>query len=284
VHRIPENEVYVLIKNDLEHAISLLPEDYITEERVRPNKWTAAALLARVNLYMGVWDEASNAASAVLNETELYSWEAELDKVFLKESTTTIWQFLPKFAGDNTLEAETFSFFNGPPPLSALSSSLMTSFTAGDQRKMHWITAVSDGTDVWYHASKYKAAGNTGSSMEYSIVFRLAEQYLIRAEARAHQGNLIGAKEDLNKIRHTAGLPDTDAATAPEIIDAVLEERRVELFTEFGQRFFDLKRTGKLDTALSPIKAGWNSTDLNFPIPESELLLNPNLAPQNAGY
>jgi hypothetical protein len=284
VHRIPENEVYVLIKNDLEHAISLLPEDYITEERVRPNKWTAAALLARVNLYMGAWDEASNAASAVLNETGLYSWEAELDKVFLKESTTTIWQFLPKFAGDNTLEAETFSFSSAPPPLSALSSSLMTSFTAGDQRKTHWITAVSDGTDVWYHASKYKAVGNTGSSMEYSIVFRLAEQYLIRAEARAHQGDLIGAKEDLNKIRHTAGLPDTDAATAPEIIDAVLAERRVELFTEFGQRFFDLKRTGKLDTALSPIKAGWNSTDLNFPIPESELLLNPNLAPQNAGY
>ena len=284
VHRIPENEVYALIKIDLEHAIALLPEDYITEERVRPNKWTAEALLARVNLYMGVWDEASNAASAVLNETGLYSWESDLDKVFLKESTTTIWQLMPKIPGDNTLEAETFSFFSGPPPLSALSSSLMTSFTAGDQRKMHWITAVSDGTDLWYHASKYKAVGNTGSSMEYSIVFRLAEQYLIRAEARAHQGDLIGAKEDLNKIRNAAGLPNTEATTAATIIDAVIAERRLELFTEFGHRFFDLKRIGKLDAVLSPVKAGWNSTDLNFPLPESELLLNPNLAPQNAGY
>lgn len=284
VHRIPENEVYLLIKADLEEAIALLPEEYVSAERVRPNKWTAEALLARVNLYMQVWDEASNAASAVLNQTGLYVAEADLDKIFLKESTTTIWQLMPKIPGGNTMEAETFSFVSGPPPLSALSNTLMEAFTPDDQRKGHWITTVTDGTDVWYHASKYKAVANTGSSVEYSIVFRLAEQYLIRAEARAHQGDLIGAKEDLNIIRHTAGLADTEATTATAIIDAVIAERRLELFTEFGHRFFDLKRTGKLDVVLSPLKAGWNATDRNFPIPESELLLNPNLEPQNAGY
>lgn len=284
VHRMPENEVYALIKADLEQAIAVLPEDYISEERVRPNKWTAEALLARVNLYTATWDEASNAASAVLNQTGLYVWEEDLDKIFLKESTTTIWQLMPKVPGDNTQEAETFSFISGPPPLSALSNTLMEAFSPGDQRKVHWTTAVTDGADVWHHASKYKAVGNTGSSMEYSIVFRLAEQYLIRAEARAHQGDLIGAKEDLNKIRHTAGLSDTEATTVSAIIDAVIAERRLELFTEFGHRFFDLKRTGRLDAVLLPLKAGWNSTDRNFPIPESELLLNPNLAPQNAGY
>lgn len=284
VKRMKENEVYVLIKADLEQAIVLLDDDYINEERVRPNKWTAEALLARVNLYMQVWDEASNAASAVLNQAQLYVWEEDLDKVFLKESTATIWQLMPKISGDNTQEAETFSFISGPPPKSALLNSLMESFTADDQRKAHWTTAVSDGTTVWYHVSKYKATTNTGSSKEYSIVFRLAEQYLIRAEARAHQGDLIGAKEDLNKIRHAAGLPDTEATTGPALIDAILLERRLELFTEFGHRFFDLKRTGKLDAVLSPIKGGWNSTDRNFPIPESELLLNPNLSPQNAGY
>jgi hypothetical protein len=284
VRRIPENEVYVLIQADLEQAIALLPEDYIGAERVRPNKWTAEALLARVNLYMQVWDEASNAASAVLNQTGLYVWEADLDKVFLKESTTTIWQLMPSIPGDNTKEAETFSFVSGPPPLSALSNPLMEAFVPEDQRKVHWTTEVIDGTDIWYHASKYKAVANTGSSLEYSIVFRLAEQYLIRAEARAHQGDLIGAKEDLNKIKNTAGLPDTEATTATAIIDAVIAERRLELFTEFGHRFFDLRRTGKLDAVLSPLKAGWNAADRNFPIPESELLLNPNLEPQNDGY
>lgn len=284
VERMTENEVYVLLKADLEQAIVLLPENYISEERVRPNKWTAEALLARVNLYMQLWDEASNAASAVLNQSELYFWEADLDKVFLKESTVTLWQLMPKILGDNSQEAETFSFISGPPPMSALSNSLMDSFTADDQRKTHWTTPVTDGTAVWYHASKYKAIGNTGSAMEYSILFRLAEQYLIRAEARAHQGDLIGAKEDLNKIRHTAGLPDTEATTGAALLDAIILERRLEFFTELGHRFFDLKRTGRLDAVLSPLKAGWNSTDLNFPIPESELLLNPNLSPQNAGY
>ncbi|MDR6843327.1 RagB/SusD family nutrient uptake outer membrane protein [Flavobacterium granuli] len=284
VHRMPENEVYALIKADLEQAIALLPEDYISPERVRPNKWTAEALLARVNLYTEAWDEAANAASAVLNQSGLYVWEEDLDKVFLKESTTTLWQLMPSQAGDNTQEAATFSFVSGPPPLSALSNTLMDAFATDDQRKAHWTTVVTDGTDVWYHASKYKAITNTGSSVEYSIVFRLAEQYLIRAEARAKQGDLIGAKEDLNKIRHTVGLSDTDATSAAGIIDAVLAERRLEFFTEFGHRFFDLKRTGRLDAVLSPQKAGWDSTDRNFPLPESELLLNPNLEPQNDGY
>ena len=41
-----------------------------------------------------------------------------------------------------------------------------------------------------------KQQSKTATSMEYSIMFRIAEQYLIRAEARARQGELIGAKED----------------------------------------------------------------------------------------
>ena len=113
---------------------------------------------------------------------------------------------------------------------------------------------------------------------------RLSEQYLIRAEARAQQGDFIGAKDDLNTIRHLAGLGDTTASTQQELLTAILQERRVEFFTEGGHRFFDLKRTYELDSALSALKPGWNSTDALLPFPESELLLNPNLNPQNPGY
>jgi hypothetical protein len=284
VHRMPEDEVYILIKADLEQAVSLLPEAYIGAERVRPNKWAAIALLARVNLYMGAWDEASNAASAVINQTGLYIWPTDIEGVFGKDSMAAIWQLMPANGGDNTHEAETFVFAAGPPPASAISSDLFDAFADTDLRKTHWIGSVTDGTDVWYFPNKYKESGNTGSSLEYSIVLRLAEQYLIRAEARAHQGDLIGAKEDLNVVRNLAGLPDTVANTSTEIIDAVLQERRLELFTEFGHRFFDLKRTGHLDAALTTVKPQWDTTDRLLPIPESELLLNPNLAPQNAGY
>lgn len=229
-----------------------------------------------------MWAEASNAASAVLN-SPLYGWETDLDKIFLKESTTTIWQLMPRSDGENTAIAFTFYFESGPPPYVALTDGLMEAFETGDQRKAYWTQGVTDGSDAWFYASKYKQAGNTGSAMEYPIVFRLAEQYLIRAEARARQGELIGAKEDLNKIRNTGGLPDTAALTALDILAAIVAERRVELFTEYGQRFFDLKRNGQLDAALAG-KPGWNTTDALWPIPQAEILANPNMHPQNPGY
>jgi hypothetical protein len=62
-----------------------------------------------------------------------------------------------------------------------------------------------------------------------------------------------------------------------------LEERRHEFFTEYGHRFFDLKRYGALDVVLPVTKAGWNTTDGDWPIPERDVLSNPNLT-QNPGY
>ena len=108
--------------------------------------------------------------------------------------------------------------------------------------------------------------------------------YLIRAEARVFFGDLEGAKNDLNKIRNRASLANTPAETEQELLDAIIQERRIEFFSELGHRFFDLKRTGKINNTLSPVKLGWNVMDALWPIPESELLLNPNLLPQNPGY
>jgi hypothetical protein len=283
VSRMPASKVYNLIVMDLNKARELLSEDYVSSERIRPNRSTAVALLARVYLYMELYPEASNATSAVINNP-LYSWETDLDKIFLKESTTTIWQFMPDAAGSNTAEGSLYIFTAGPPSIVGLKADFVNAFEAGDQRKIHWTTEVTDGTTTWYHASKYKQELVTPSSVEYSILFRLAEQYLIRAEARAYQGDLIGAKEDLNLIRTTAGLASTTAVTADEIIADILNQRRFELFTEFGQRFFDLKRTGKLDQTLSVSKTGWNTTDAFWPLPALELSANPNLNPQNQGY
>ncbi|SDX74955.1 RagB/SusD family nutrient uptake outer membrane protein [Flavobacterium degerlachei] len=284
VSRMPTDEVYKHIIADLEASTSLLPEEYTNPDRIRPNKYVPKALLARTFLYQGKWAEAANAASAVLNNTGLYVWEEDLDNVFLKESTETIWQLMPAASGKNTDEAATFIFFSGPPPLVALSEDLVNSFESNDLRKTHWIASVTDGTATWYHAYKYKQFNFTASSQEYSIVLRLAEQYLIRAEARAQQGDLIGAKEDLNKIRQRAGLGETVAVSQQQIIEAIGQERRWELFTEYGHRFFDLKRSGTINNTLTGLKPGWNNTDILFPLPQSELSANPNLRPQNPGY
>lgn len=279
---LPAHEIYTNIIADLQQAIALLPEAYVAPERVRPNRSAALALLARVYLYNGNWAEASNAASAVLNNGD-YLWETDIDKIFLKDCTATIWQFSPNLVGNNADEGSVFVFQAGPPPFVGLREELYHSFAADDLRKSRWIASVTDGTDTWYHANKYKQNTNTGASVAYSIVFRLAEQYLIRAEARARQGELSNAREDLDMVRNLAGLPNTTASSSAAIIEAVQQERRFELFTEYGHRFFDLKRNGTLNTALPIVKLGWNSTDVHWPIPETELLANPNLT-QNPGY
>lgn len=283
VSRIPIADIYNSIRTDLEESVQLISENYISANRTRPNKYVVQALLARVNLYAGLWSKAAAEATLLINKTNLFITAQDLDKIFLKESKSTIWQLAPKTSSGNALESGTFNFIVGPPPISALSNDFMSAFVTGDQRKMHWVKAVSKGSSTWYHSYKYKYA-NTTSSFEYSIIFRIGEMYLIRAEARAHLGDLSGAKEDLNVIRSIAGLENTAALTQDEILDAILRERRLELFTEFGHRFFDLKRFNRIQSVLSVVKPGWDAHEALFPIPEAELNLNPNLQPQNLGY
>ncbi|MFH7018606.1 RagB/SusD family nutrient uptake outer membrane protein [Flavobacterium sp. FlaQc-47] len=283
ISKEPANAVYGNCIEDLNLAVALLPGTYKSPDRTRPNKFSARALLSRVYLYTQQWDEASNEASAVLNNTALYSVESNLNKTFLKESTATIWQFSPNTATGNSLEAQTFVFTVGPPPLSALTTTLVNTFTTADKRKLSWIASVTKEGATWYYSSKYKSK-ITSASTEYSVLLRLSEMYLIRAEARAHAGDLIGSKEDLNVIRNTAGLLNTTAISQSEILEAILKERQLEFFCEFGHRFFDLKRFNALDTALPSVKPGWSSYKAQLPLPESELLLNKNLIPQNTGY
>lgn len=284
VSRLSQQDVYFRCIADLEQSALLLSVDYLSADRFRPNQSAAKALLARMYLYTSQWDAASNAASAVLNETSLYVWETDLDKTFLKNCTSTIWQFAAGGNFDNTQEGSLFVFDVGPPVTVSLSSLLYNSFETGDLRKVQWIRSVTNGSQTWYHAYKYKQGTVGTATNECSIQLRLAEQYLIRAEARAYAGDLIGAQEDLNVVRNRAGLGNTTATTSSSLVAAVLKERQAELFAEQGHRFFDLQRSSTLDIALNAVKPGWSSSDAFWPVPQSELLINPNLLPQNDGY
>jgi hypothetical protein len=88
-------------------------------------------------------------------------------------------------------------------------------------------------------------------------------------------------------IRARAGLPNTTASDQNSLLTAILQERRVELFTEWGHRWLDLKRTNLIDQVMSSAaiqKGGtWNSNKALFPIPKSEILLDPQLE-QNPGF
>ncbi|MGB2525729.1 RagB/SusD family nutrient uptake outer membrane protein [Flagellimonas sp. SN16] len=285
VERMPQNVVYENIITDLNDAINLLDDTDATGENVIPNRSAAEALLARVYLYTENWEMAEAIASEVIGK---YNLESDIAKVFLKESPETIWQFKPGvYPNNNTRDAVWLIIRMLPGHNYALTSNLLDAFEIGDLRQSNWVNSATsdDGLTTLQYAYKYKELSNTTElSLEYSIIFRLAEQYLIRAEARAHQGDIFGAQQDLNAIRNRAGLANTTAATENDLLEAILQERHVELFTEQGHRWFDLKRTGKASEVLSSIKTNWRDTDTLFPIPENEIERNPNLKPQNPGY
>ena len=119
---------------------------------------------------------------------------------------------------------------------------------------------------------------------EYYMVLRLTEQYLIHAEASAEQNKLADAIADINLIRRRAGLPDLpDSLDQAQTLSAIMQERRIELFAEWGHRWLDLKRTGQADAVLGPIKTTWQTNAQLYPIPLSELQSDSKLT-QNAGY
>lgn len=279
----PVSMIYGNIIADLNEAQGLLGSSYVSEERVRANKMVAAALLSRIYLYMEQWDLAVLQSTTLINDPN-FILEPIVEEEFLKESSSAIFQFMPKAAGDNAQEAQTFLFAFGPPPFVSLNPQWVENMEPNDLRREYWIGEITDGNETWYYPNKYKLKENTGTSMEYSVIFRLSEQYLIRAEALARLGNLTSAKEDLDVVRNRAGLLDSGATTQSEVLAAIQRERDHELFSELGHRWFDIKRTGLANEILAPIKAGWKPTDVILPLPENELLMNPNLKPQNPGY
>ncbi len=289
--RTPKDQVYEQIIDDLKEAQLLLPENYldgknsVTSERVRPNKLAATALLARVYLYTRDWVNAELQASVVLNNAGMYSLLTDLNTVFLMNSSETIWQLMPVRNDINTWEGNNFLFSAEPTGIyaSAITDSLVAAFEPADNRKNSWITSVNTGSGTYQYPYKYKV-GISSTLTEYYTALRLAEQFLIRAEARAKQGNISGAQEDLNAIRSRAGLDNTNANSEEPLLSAIEAEKRVEFFCEWGHRWLELKRTNRADAVLAPYKgSNWQSTDLRYPIPAVEIQNNPNLF-QNPGY
>lgn len=84
-------------------------------------------------------------------------------------------------------------------------------------------------------------------------------------------------------LRRRANLGDRTQQNTPDVFAAIQQERRIELFAEWGNRWFDLRRTGKIDAVLGAIKPNWTTTAAWFPIPNLERTVNPNLS-QNDGY
>jgi hypothetical protein len=240
------------------------------------------------------WKDAAAQANNVIADASYQL--VKPSQTFLVNSNEIVWGIVPIQTNLYPYIVKDVKYYflpQGKTPVASgilvtLSDSLVNAFEPNDARYTNWvgIDSVSP-TQVYYFAYKYKANGTYTTAQESVVMLRLAEQYLIRAEARAQQNDLTGALSDLNTIRTRAGLPASTATTQTAVLNAIQKERRVELFTETGHRFFDLRRTGALDalmTKLSPLKGGvWASYKSWWPIPLSDAENDPNLI-QTSGY
>lgn len=115
-----------------------------------------------------------------------------------------------------------------------LETGFLQIFSAGDQRLSHWIW-LKDTVRHFYIPYKYKSTSET-TTTEYSNILRLAEQYLIRSEARIMQGDIVNAMFDLDVVRSRAGLPlisDVNPSIGQQaLLDSIVIERQREFFTE----------------------------------------------------
>jgi starch-binding outer membrane protein, SusD/RagB family len=285
IGREPVENIYTRIIADLTEAQTLLNPVYPTSNRLRPNRYTAMSLLAKVYLFQKKWNLSEQVATQIIN-SGTYKLEPNLNNVFLSSSNEAIWKLSPVFPGVETWEGYYFvPTSSSVIPKYVISNNLLSSFETGDQRKNNWLKNNTVNGQPYYYPYKYKL-GYDGAPVpkENYMVFRLGEQYLIRAEARAQQGNIGGALEDLNLIRSRAGLSDFITTDQSTLLADIQHERQVELFCEWANRWFDLKRINNADTVLSNAKgSNWQSTDVLYPVPQTELSKNPSLT-QNAGY
>ena len=152
-------------------------------------------------------------------------------------------------------------------PNFTLDTGLMNAFETGDLRRTHWVDSTDYSGTYFYFPNKYPVyVGNPGDTPYYTML-RLAEQYLIRAESEANQGGsgITGAIADLDTLRARAGLPFLSSSlNQTQVLVAVAQERRIELFAEWGHRWFDLKRTG-MTSILQSIKPQWSPDDTLWP-------------------
>ena len=266
------DEVYQSIENDLDSAEALLPA---TINRNRANQYTARALKARLYLYRENWKKAEDYATLIINDSADFKLTKPYSQFYAaKNSTESIFEVDYTINNKNSYASNWFQNPTSGGKKEFLPTddfvALLKDPNIGGGRSALIFTV----SGVTYGNMNFKIA--TGEDQSY--VLRLAEMYLIRAEAKAEQLKLDDGLKDLNVIRNRAGVPSIAAVnTKDELNDKILLERRVELAYE-SHRWFDLIRKGKAQQVLG-------ISDVNkllLPLPRQEVLIA-NLT-QNKGY
>lgn len=279
--RKPVGEVYDFIINDLNMAIERLPDRYEAEgdftfakvTRTRATVHAARGLLARVYLHRGRGH--SNLQEVITLTTEIindpfYQLESDYLKAFKGFSSESVFEIYFALDDPNYVSLETNPGFS----MNYVASSSLVEALRTDSADTRMPVLAAPIRDQ-FHTLKYE------SKQSPVVVIRLADLYLMRAEAYARTEDTLNARADLNLIRSRAGLPAATSMSGDDLFEKIIDERFIELAFE-GHRFFDLNRTGKTIEVMSAINPDtWEDSDTLFPLPYIEVNLGLS---QNDGY
>ena len=307
---VTQDSAYKQVINDLEAALPYAPELNTNDKRIL-SKTVARALLTKVYAELGNWDKVVEYADAVFADgielepqyADLFGFDATLGDATLRNSRESILEMQYTAASGNWVTwmfgrnlanwEESFTWAKWITP----SRDLINAFAqAGDTLRCNQTIVYYDCSwQNYYPADNYPFMYKTRSAYNSIIKLRGADILLLKAEALAHKGDLPGAVALVNQTRNRAkigDLPSSQTGSQEQVLNAVLNERRLELALE-GQRLFDLIRFGKLMEVMNDI----NSRDEGrlpqarpfveahrlMPIPQTALDQNANLQ-QNDGY
>ncbi len=251
-------------------------------ERAYVDRLVVDALLARMYLYANELDSAIKYSTFVINQRPLAS-ASEFQDIWEDASTAEVIWSIKYQAGNAALGREIYQT-SGDQISWAPVNALLNLYSGSDIRgDAYWVNR-NGRVVLGKYFAKSTASGNPDGVVDFKA-YRTAEMYLIRAEAYARLNMDVLGLADLNALR-AARNADIGSETGDALETAIQVERRKELAVE-GHRFFDLKRTIRTvirtqDCAswcsLAPTHRGWA-----FPIPQTEMLANPNME-QNPGY
>ena len=246
------------------------------------------AFLSRVYLYMGKWQEAANYATKVINSKKYTMWTVDdlKNAACYREDVPKGGEIIFEVYGIKSNSYD--GYHDGIMPMTSptgygdagASADLYASYEPDDVRG-----ALFQAKDDVVWTGKYAGKGLGTPDVNNTIVFRLSEMHLSRAEALINGATIDGvnAVDDLKAIADNRG-----ASVQPQTLTGVYEERRKELAWE-GHLWFDLART-KRDMTRSDFTGDAKAKDVPagdyrwaMPIPLREYDVNPNLT-HNPGY
>lgn len=235
-------EVFAQIDTDLETAKTLIPTTFTNKNRItRP---AVAAIQARSALWQKKWDVAITAATEVINAIPLASATAFPDIWLDKTEAEIVWK-LKREAQDARI-GDIFRDGSGRV-LFAPSYKWMNAVDASKDVRfgVYAKDLTPTATTRRWTVNKYVGGQPALVNLADVKLFRVAEMYLIRAEAYASKTTveLNAAASDLNalRIQRISGYVPQSFVTAADLLDAVMLERYRELAFE-GHRYFDLRR------------------------------------------